>query len=67
VGGTLSAAVADFGDVEVTLLVDAHSVRLEEAPGIVGQRAPSVEQVAVEIILDDPGVTIIRPATAAWR
>jgi hypothetical protein len=49
----LRAAVANFGDVEIAFLIDAHSVRVEEASGPIGQRAPRVHQMSSEVVLDN--------------
>src|SRR5580692_510034 len=54
----LRAAIADFGDVEIPFLVDAHSVRIEQASRPVGQRAPRVEQMPIEIVLHDFRISV---------
>jgi hypothetical protein len=49
----------DFGGAKIALLIDAHSARLEQASGLVGQRAPRVEQVSSEVVLDDLRVFVV--------
>ena len=43
----LRAAVVDFGDVEVAVLVDAHAVHAPHAAGEITPRAPGILEVAV--------------------
>src|ERR1041385_1393781 len=64
----LQAAVADFGDVEVPLLIDARAVHVEEATRVVAERPPRVEIVTVEVVLHDlRGGVLERPDAGSIR
>src|SRR5438477_12164274 len=47
----LQAAVADLRDVQIPLLIDARTVHVEEAAGMIAERSPRVEIVALEVVL----------------
>src|SRR5437870_997235 len=61
----LRAALIDFGHIEVALLIDAEVVHAPEPSGEVAPRAPRVQEVAVEVVLDHLACTAIeRPQIA---
>src|ERR1051325_974802 len=49
----LQAAVAHLRDVEIALLIHARAVHVEETARVIPERAPRIEEVALEVVLDD--------------
>src|SRR2546430_10102794 len=55
----LHAAAVDFGDIEVSFLIDAEAMHAPEATGEVAPYAPRVQEVPVEIIFQHLGSSAI--------
>ena len=55
----LRAPVADLSHVQIALSIDTHSVNVEQPAGNVGQRAPGIQQVPIEVVLDDLSVEVV--------
>src|SRR5262245_26579278 len=49
----LQAAVAHLRDVEIALLIHARTMHVEEAARVIAERAPGVEEMTLEVVLDD--------------
>src|SRR5882757_6719413 len=62
------AAVEYLGDVQVPLLVDGEIVRAVELPGLPSPSAPTVEVMAIQIVLKDAiGPPVARPDVPVGR
>src|SRR5438270_162872 len=59
------AAVIDFGEIEIAVRIDAHSMDIPQSAGPVSLAAPGIKIVAIDIELDDLGGGPVRDPDAA--